>query len=131
MADCSFEKSFRLLSASDFKNLRDGSLSFKKPALIVYFKKNSFNQTRIGISASRKVGKSTVRNRCKRLIREHFRQSNMKLSGYDILFVISWSRNLGEISFDEKEKLLTKNVDQFFQFAAREFAKNSSQLNVE
>ena len=130
MADCSFEKSFRLLSASDFKNLRDGSQSFKKPSLIIYYKKNSFNQTRIGISASRKVGKSTIRNRCKRLIRESFRQSGLKFSGHDILFVISWSRNLGDISFEEKEKLLAKNIGQFFQFAAKEFPQNPSEINI-
>lgn len=123
MADSNFDKSFRLLSASDFRNLRDGSSSFKKPSLIVYFKRNPYNYSRIGISASRKVGKSTVRNRCKRLIRESFRTSDSKFLGYDILFVISWSRSISSESFEIKEDLLKKNISQFYKF----LSNNSNQ----
>ena len=120
MVDSKFEKQFRLLSASDFKNLRVGSSSYKKPSLIIYFKKNSFNQTRIGISASKKVGKSHDRNRIKRIIREYFRTSPFKFYGYDILFVVSWAKSINHESLETKETHLLKNMDDFFKYFARD-----------
>lgn len=114
MADSRFEKKFRLLSASDFSELKIDSLSFKKPSLIIYYKKNPFNQTRIGLSVPKKIGKAHDRNRLKRLIREFFRQSHYKFLGADILFVISWNRSIVGESQEFKEQTLLKNLDEFF-----------------
>ncbi len=114
MADSRFEKKFRLLSASDFSELKVDSLSFKKPSLIIYYKKNSYNQTRIGLSVTKKIGKAHDRNRLKRLLREAFRQSSFKFLGADVLVVVSWSRSLINESAEVKEKLLIKDLGDFF-----------------
>ncbi len=119
MADCRFEKKFRLLSASDFSELKVDSLSFKKPSLIIYYKKNQFNQTRIGLSVPKKIGKAHDRNRLKRIIRESFRQSNYKFLGADVLFVVSWNRSIIGESQDFKEETLLKNIDEFFIHLSR------------
>lgn len=116
MADCGFEKKFRLLSARDFDELKVGSSSYKKAALIVYYKKNSYNQSRIGLSVPKKIGKSHDRNRLKRLMREFFRNSPYKFLGYDILLVVSWSRNLLPESSEVKEATLLKNLNEYFHF---------------
>lgn len=116
MADNKFEKKFRLLSASDFEELKVGSSSYKKASLIIYYKKNSFNLSRIGLSVPKKIGKSHDRNRLKRLIREFYRVSPYKFLGYDILFVVSWSRNLLPESTETKEEVLHKNLREFFSF---------------
>ncbi len=116
MADCSFEKNFRLLSARDFDELKVGSSSYKKAALIVYYKKNSYNQSRIGLSVPKKIGKSHDRNRLKRLMREFFRTSLYKFLGYDILLVVSWSRNLLPESSEIKEATLLRNLNEYFHF---------------
>lgn len=116
MAERGFEKKFRLLSARDFDELKVGSSSYKKPALIVYFKKNSYNQSRIGLSIPKKIGKSHDRNRLKRLMREFFRTSPYKFLGYDILLVVSWSRNLQPESSEVKESVLLKNLKEYFHF---------------
>ena len=116
MADCKFEKSFRLLSARDFDELKVGSSSYKKAALIVYYKKNSYNQSRIGLSVPKKIGKSHDRNRLKRLLREFFRTSPYKFLGYDILLVVSWSRNLLPEPTEVKETTLLKNLNEYFNF---------------
>ena len=116
MADNKFEKKFRLLSASDFEELKVGSSSYKKASLIIYYKKNSFNLSRIGISVPKKIGKSHDRNRLKRLIREFYRTSPYKFLGYDILFVVSWSRNLLPESQEVKEEILHKNLREYFSF---------------
>lgn len=116
MADNKFEKKFRLLSASDFEELKVGSSSYKKASLIIYYKKNSFNLSRIGISIPKKIGKSHDRNRLKRLIREFYRTSPYKFLGYDMLFVVSWSRNLLPESVEVKEEMLNKNLREYFAF---------------
>lgn len=119
VADSRFEKIFRLLSASDFSQLKVDSLSFKRPSLIIYYKKNSFTQTRIGLSVPKKIGKSHDRNRLKRLIREFFRQSSYKFLGCDILFVVSWNRAIIAESQEFKEQTLLKNMDEFFIYLQR------------
>lgn len=113
-AENNFDKSFRLLSASDFSELKVDSLSFKKPSLIIYYKKNSYNQSRIGLSVTKKLGKAHDRNRLKRLIREYFRKSPYKFLGADILFVVSWNRSLMGESQEVKEQTLLKNLEEFF-----------------
>ena len=114
MADSRFEKKFRLLSASDFSELKVDSLSFKKPSLIIYYKKNPFNQSRIGLSIPKKIGKAHDRNRLKRIIREAFRQSDYKFLGADVLFVVSWNRSIANETSEFKEQMLLKNIAEFF-----------------
>lgn len=120
MADSRFEKKFRLLSANDFSELKVGSFSFKKPTLIVYYKKNPFNQTRIGLSVPKKIGKAHDRNRLKRLIREYFRKSNYKFLGFDILFVVSWNRSIIGETEEFKEQTLLTNTAEFFAYLKRQ-----------
>lgn len=120
MADSRFEKHFRLLSAKDFSELKIQSSLFKRPALIVYFKQNQFNQSRIGISVPKKIGKANVRNRLKRIIREFFRISPHKYLGFDVLLVVSWSRSVVDKSFESKEAILLDNLQQFFNSLHKE-----------
>ena len=55
---------------------------------VIYVYHTRFNYLRLGITASKKVGKSVQRNRVKRLIREAFRQLRPRLkTGYDIVVV--------------------------------------------
>jgi ribonuclease P protein component len=126
VVDSGFDKKFRLLSASDFSELKVDSLSFKKPSLIIYYKKNSFNQSRIGLSVPKKIGKAHDRNRLKRIIREYFRQSQYKFLGADILVVVSWTRLLSSENQDVKEQTLLKNLEEFFQHLTFLVKKSSS-----
>jgi ribonuclease P protein component len=125
VADFGFEKKFRLLSARDFEELKVGSSSYKKAALIVYYKKNSFNQSRIGLSVPKKIGKSHDRNRVKRLMREFFRTSPYKFLGTDILLVVSWSRNLMPATSEVKEEMLLKNLNEFFHYLSDDKKRQS------
>ncbi len=58
------------------------------PVLIVYVRKNGQSFNRLGITASKKIGKAVIRNRAKRRIRELYRTNlpNLK-TGYDFVIV--------------------------------------------
>ena len=56
--------------------------------LVMYVFKNGTDRNRLGICVSKKVGKSVVRSRVTRLIRESYRLNENKLrQGYDIIVI--------------------------------------------
>ncbi len=83
-----FPKEVRLLNKADFTFLKSGSTSNKAKWLMAYSKKTTNKQTRIGISASKKVGNAVKRNKVKRCLREAFRKSEFKDLGKDVLLVV-------------------------------------------
>ena len=130
MADRRFEKTFRLLSVRDFSELKVDSYSFKKPSLIIYYKSNPFNQTRIGLSVPKKIGKAHDRNRLKRILRESFRISDYKFLGFDVLIVVSWNRSIFSESQQYKEQSLRQNLDDFFVYLKRHSDRINFQKNL-
>ena len=90
-ADNSFSKNFRLRSAQDFSYLRTNSKRIDTPWIRVYYKdsRTSLDETRIGLSVSKKVGKANKRNRFKRILREQFRLSECKYLAKDVLIIVS------------------------------------------
>ncbi|OFZ23437.1 MAG: ribonuclease P protein component [Bdellovibrionales bacterium RIFOXYA1_FULL_36_14] len=100
----SFSKDFRLLKPRDYENLKNERLVIRRKFLSAYYKKSKIDseQTRIGISVSRKVGKSNFRNLLKRLIRENFRTSVFKNLGKDISFVVSTRCKIDDIMLFKK-----------------------------
>ena len=112
MADNSFPKKNRLLSAQDFSNLKSKSFVYKAFNLRVYYSKTQLDNSRIGISVTKKVGNSVVRNRFKRLSREAFRKSNCKNLNFDFLFVVQTSKD----PLNTQELNLSKAMIRFFDY---------------
>lgn len=74
---------------SDFRKVYKYGKSVANKYLVMYILNNKLEYSRLGISVSKKVGNSTVRNKVKRRIREAYRNlidENVK-SGYDIVFI--------------------------------------------
>lgn len=90
MSSKKFPKSNRLLSKGDFSHLKSGSSSVKSQWIMAFTKDhlNLGSETRLGISASRKVGNAVKRNMVKRQVREFFRNSDYKNLGKDLLIVV-------------------------------------------
>ena len=84
-----FPKKNRLLKTADFRRTLDRGRKGGLPLLVVLARPNDLGDCRLGVIASRKVGKAVERNRVKRRLRECFRllKLNLPLEGYDFVFI--------------------------------------------
>ena len=72
----------------DFQTVYRSGKSYANKYLVMYVMDSGWEDTRIGISASKKVGNSVVRHRFARLVRESFRLNKDILEdGKDIIVV--------------------------------------------
>ena len=80
---------FAVINANkDFRTLYYRGKSQVHPALVTYVRKNRAGLPRAGITASKKLGGAVQRNRCRRVIREAYRQLLPEIrGGWDLVFV--------------------------------------------
>ena len=77
-----------------FRHVYNRGKSLANRHLVMYVIKNGRDFNRLGISVSKKVGKSVTRSRVTRLIRESYRLSEHKImKGYDIVVIARVSAN--------------------------------------
>jgi ribonuclease P protein component len=92
----------------EFRTVYRRGKSFSNQLLVLYIFKNKKELNRVGISVSKKVGKSVVRSRVKRLINESYRLNKDGIKkGYDLVFIARTASN--DRSYFEIEKSL-KNL---------------------
>lgn len=78
-----------LRKSYEFKRVYDKGKFCIGKYLVLYYFKNTYNYNRLGISAGKKIGKSVVRNRLKRIVKESYRLLEDKIDlGYDLVFII-------------------------------------------
>ncbi len=71
-----------------FKTVYNRGKSAANHFLVMYILKNGRASNRLGVSVSKKVGKSVVRSHKTRLIKENYRLMEDGLKGgYDIIFI--------------------------------------------
>ena len=85
--DFHFDKSLRLLNASEYQAVFDESrLKVSTAELLFLARINQLGRARLGLVIAKKnVRLSVQRNRVKRVIRETFRLNKHKLQGIDII----------------------------------------------
>jgi len=99
-------KNYRLRKNFDFRKIYKYT---KNPLatkyLVLYFKKNKLNESRIGFSISKKLGKANERNYLKRQLREIVRKNldNIK-DGYDLIFIAR--QRIKELNYSDIESNL-------------------------
>jgi ribonuclease P protein component len=68
-----FTKADRLLKRSDFLKLSFSGTKIHNGHFVLIYSKTENKKSRLGITVTKKVGKSVIRNRIKRYCREFFR----------------------------------------------------------
>ncbi len=79
MENKSFGKEQRIRKRSDYQSIYKEGARVHSKSFIVLVNPNCRGRTRLGITASKKVGNSVARNRIKRLVREFFRLNRDRL----------------------------------------------------
>jgi ribonuclease P protein component len=93
----------------------------RSKSLIIYCKKNDRCYSRLGISASKKFGNAVKRNQLKRLVREHFRQSDVLDKSFDILVVASTRFIPLKVKIRDKERdQFSKDLKKLFSSIPKE-----------
>jgi len=106
MRASAFSKSERVLNRKDFVNLNRFGQKLRTAHFTVFVARNGLERSRLGITASRKVGGAVVRNRFKRLVREVFRlHKGFFPAGCDI--VVSARKSADDLDFRKvREELI-------------------------
>ena len=72
----------------DFQRMYARGKSQAHPTLVTYIMKNRLGYNRLGITCSKKIGNAVKRNRAKRILRQAYRQAEIRLKrGYDVVLV--------------------------------------------
>jgi ribonuclease P protein component len=82
------ERRVRLRRTSDVRRVYDQGRSWTHPFLVLIARPNGLDLSRVGVTASRRVGGAVARNRAKRLLREAARCLYSQFgSGWDVMLV--------------------------------------------
>jgi ribonuclease P protein component len=85
----SFTKADRILHRSEFVQISETGLKIQNRHFIAIYRPGRFDRSRLGITASRRVGKAVTRNRIKRFAREYFRLNRLEMTGnWDINLIV-------------------------------------------
>lgn len=77
-----------LRKKKDFSSIYNRGKSVGERFVVVFFRKNGLDYNRTAFLASKKVGKSVIRNRARRLMKESYRGIKESLDfGYDFIFI--------------------------------------------
>jgi len=103
-----------------FKKVYKEGRYYAEKYLVMYIIKNYTSDNIVGFSVSKKVGKSVIRSRVKRLMKENYRHVNEQIkNGYDIVFTARAGSDAATyydfercmISAMKRAKLFTKEFD--------------------
>lgn len=95
-----------------FRHVYNKGKSLANKYLVMYVVRNGKQYNHLGISVSKKVGKSVVRSKVTRLIKESYRLTENKIKyGYDIVVIARISSNCAQYHEISKalEHLLKKH----------------------
>ena len=110
MAPLVFPSAYRLTRRAEFNQVWNKGKKYHTDHFIIIIARKMVGPTRLGITASRKIGGAVQRNRVKRLVREIFRKNYPQLKPH-VDFSIIAKKGSAVLSYEqilfEIERLLT------------------------
>ncbi|MGI6328079.1 MAG: ribonuclease P protein component [Dethiobacteria bacterium] len=99
--DKSFRKSEKLRKNYQFQRVYRNGRSIATKNTVLFIRRNDKEYNRLGVSVSKKVGKSVVRHRLKRLYIEAFRNLKVNIAGNGFDLVIIGRKGAGSMGYKE------------------------------
>ncbi len=91
----------RLRKRADFQKIYRIGVRVVGRFVVLFAVSGPEAKNRLGITASRKIGSAVTRNRCKRRIRELYRQNRNQLPNGDLDVVVNARRGCAEVPWHE------------------------------
>lgn len=112
----------------DFLKVYRKGTSKANPVLVLYILENREGFNRVGVSVSRKVGNSVIRNRVKRLVKEAYRKRMRDIKpGYDMVFI---SRiRAKDLSFQQIDKWMDDLIRRFKLYERADGCENNNDFH--
>jgi ribonuclease P protein component len=112
MAPLGFAKRLRLLKPSEFDRVMRARTSAVDGRLRMYGVANELGHPRLGLTVSRRVGNSVVRNRWKRALREAFRLVQHDLPAFDLVCIPHRNVEPNVARLQESLSKLARRIDE-------------------
>jgi ribonuclease P protein component len=94
-----FSGADRLKKRYEFRRVQLSGRRIHTPHFLIVVQPNAFDNTRLGITVTKKVGSAVQRNRIKRVVREVFRQNRSLFpASHDVVFIAK--RNAAGVTYD-------------------------------
>src|SRR5438105_13094243 len=107
-------QSTRLLTSRQFRRVYEQGQKFNSPFFSAFILKTDSGEQRMGITVTRKLGGAVVRNRCKRRIRELFRQqAPLVLNDLGCDLVINAKASLSTADYQELADVFARTLKRF------------------
>lgn len=114
-------KQKRLAKRREFVRVYDSGQKVFSRYTVLFFAANDLPHSRIGITATKKLGKANVRNRLKRWTRETYRRQRdpLALDPQSLDIVVNVKPNAAAASFEDFSRDLTRVLERVVSEAAR------------
>jgi ribonuclease P protein component len=110
----SFTKADRILKRGEYIALSKSGKKVQNDEFIAYFLPARHDQSRLGVTVTKKVGQAVERNRIKRIVREFFRINRHRLSGRWDINIIAKRQSAGIPS-----KMAVRSLQTIFELISR------------
>lgn len=114
-------KQKRLAKRREFVRVYDSGQKVFSRYTVLFFAANDLPHSRIGITATKKLGKANVRNRLKRWTRETYRRQRepLALDPQSLDIVVNVKPNAAAASFEDFSRDLNRVLERVVSEAAR------------
>jgi ribonuclease P protein component len=121
LASQALPKTKRLAKRREFLRVYDTGRKLFSRYTVLFFAANDLSYSRVGVTATKKLGKANVRNRLKRWTREVYRQRRepLGLDRHSLDFVVNVKPNAAQATYREYAQDLSRVLQRIVTELAR------------